>query len=99
MATRMRSLAKTITYRLSGSLITASITLLVTNKLTLAIGLGITEVTIKLFFYYIHERLWDNFNWGKTELSSEQLPKAHLDNFVNDSTIPCPLKQESGLQV
>jgi uncharacterized membrane protein len=73
MATRLRSFTKAITYRLSGSCITAAITFWATGKLDLALGVGLADVTSKLIFYYIHERLWDHFNWGRVEASSDRV--------------------------
>jgi uncharacterized membrane protein len=73
MATRLRSVAKTITYRLSGSCITAAITMWATEKIDLALGVGLIDVTSKLLFYYLHERVWDHIRWGQGAL-----PNAHV---------------------
>lgn len=66
-ATRLRSFAKTLTYRISGSVITAAITLWATKQLDLALGVGLLDVTSKLVFYYLHERLWDHIMWGRVQ--------------------------------
>ncbi|PIT86041.1 MAG: hypothetical protein COU33_05345 [Candidatus Magasanikbacteria bacterium CG10_big_fil_rev_8_21_14_0_10_43_6] len=38
---------------------------LFTKELTLSLQVGVLEVTSKMIFYYIHERVWDRMGWGK----------------------------------
>lgn len=62
-----RSIAKTITWRLTGSGSTFLISWLITGNLAIASTiLGIHFVTNTLL-YFIHERVWNKIDWGKYE--------------------------------
>ena len=70
-----RSLMKTISWRLIASATTFSITLVVfllklgDTDTTMLLGtvtlITILDMIAKLIFYYLHERLWTNIEWGK----------------------------------
>ncbi len=62
-----RSLLKSISWRIIGTLDTIIISYLITGKLTLAFSIGIIEVITKTIFYIIHERMWNKITWGKNE--------------------------------
>ncbi|MFH1590505.1 MAG: DUF2061 domain-containing protein [archaeon] len=64
--THGRSIAKAITWRLTASLTTATVTFVLTGDFMLSIGVGSIAGLIKLFLYYIHERVWNRVRWGKT---------------------------------
>ena len=55
---RLRSLLKAISYRIIGTLTTASVALAVTGDATTAIAIGTVEPVAKIVIYYVHERLW-----------------------------------------
>lgn len=65
VVTRLRSLIKALTYRISGSFITGIITYFATDKIELALGIGFFDIFLKIIFYYLHERLWDKIQWGR----------------------------------
>lgn len=60
------SLAKAVSWRLTGSLDTLIITFLVTGKLKWAFTISGVELFTKIFLYYVHERMWHKIAWGKT---------------------------------
>ncbi|MGB1269104.1 MAG: DUF2061 domain-containing protein [Flavobacteriaceae bacterium] len=60
-----RSLLKTISWRVIGTLDTVIISWLITGALTLAFSIGAIELVSKMILYFFHERLWNNINWGK----------------------------------
>ena len=60
---RIRHIAKTITWRLIASITTFSLVYLVTGDIEKATGLMAVEIVIKLLLYYVHERAW--FKYGK----------------------------------
>jgi uncharacterized membrane protein len=62
-----RSLAKAITWRITGTLDTFLLTLLITGKLSFALSISATELFTKIFLYYGHERVWERISWGKKE--------------------------------
>jgi len=65
VASRLRSLTKAITYRISGSIITCAIAYVATDEIAVALSVGIFDILIKIMFYYLHERFWDGIQWGR----------------------------------
>lgn len=59
-----RSVAKSITWRIIGTLDTMLISWVVTGKLILAISIGSIELGTKMVLYVLHERAWERINWG-----------------------------------
>lgn len=55
---RLRSLLKAITYRITGTVTTAAIVLIVTGELAVAAAVGVVEPVAKIVIYYLHERAW-----------------------------------------
>ena len=60
-----RSIAKAISWRIIATLTTVTIVYILTGKLTLAMEVGIFDVTSKILFYYLHERGWEKISWGQ----------------------------------
>ncbi len=56
--TPLRSLLKAVTYRITGTVATASIAFVVTGDATTALAIGTVEPVVKLLIYYLHERAW-----------------------------------------
>lgn len=55
---RLRSLLKAVTYRITGTLTTAVIVFAVTGELAIAFAVGFIEPAAKIVIYYLHERAW-----------------------------------------
>lgn len=64
-----RSIIKTITWRVLGTLITTSVVYILTRKFVLSLSVGGLDATLKLVFYYLHERAWNEIKWGKMQNS------------------------------
>tara|TARA_B100000809_G_scaffold266786_1_gene331565 strand:- start:4258 stop:4512 length:255 start_codon:yes stop_codon:yes gene_type:complete len=60
-----RSIAKTISWRLIGTLDTILISWLITGTLELAFSIGLIELVTKMGLYFFHERAWNKIKWGK----------------------------------
>ncbi|MDG1778301.1 MAG: DUF2061 domain-containing protein [Flavobacteriaceae bacterium] len=60
-----RSLLKTISWRVIGTLDTILISWLITGEMTLALSIGTIELITKMILYFFHERLWNQIKWGK----------------------------------
>lgn len=58
-----KSLVKSISWRVLGTLDTIVISWILTGELTLALSIGSIEVFTKLFLYYAHERFWNIIKW------------------------------------
>ena len=55
---RLRSVAKALTWRITATLTTAIIAFLVTGELGTAVAIGGIEFFAKFVIYYAHERAW-----------------------------------------
>ncbi len=60
-----RSLIKTISWRITGSIDTVIISLIITGDLSIATTIGFVEVFTKMILYFIHERVWNRISYGK----------------------------------
>ena len=60
-----RSLLKSISWRIIGTLDTIIISYVITGKIAFALSIGAIELVTKMILYVVHERLWDKVNWGK----------------------------------
>jgi len=60
-----RSIVKSISWRIIGTLDTIFISWIVTGKLTLAFSIGLIELITKMILYFLHERIWNTIKWGK----------------------------------
>jgi uncharacterized membrane protein len=63
--TPKRSLAKTISWRITGSTATFFIAYFMTGDFTVAGIIGITQMIFNTVLYYVHERIWNNIVWGR----------------------------------
>ncbi|WP_430410077.1 DUF2061 domain-containing protein [Kordia sp.] len=61
----LRSLVKSISWRLIGTLDTVLISWLITGTLTVAFAIGSVEMVTKMILYFFHERIWNSIKWGK----------------------------------
>ena len=68
MQTHARSLAKAISWRVTGTLDTMLISLVITGSLRLAAAIGLTEVATKSLLYYLHERAWLKVPFGRRRM-------------------------------
>lgn len=64
VATRRRSIAKTISWRVLGSLDTMLLGYLFTSSVAIAGSIASAEVITKVVLYYLHERGWAHIKWG-----------------------------------
>jgi uncharacterized membrane protein len=63
--TAVRSLAKAISWRVTGTADTFLISWLITGQILLASGIAMTEIITKIFLFWLHERVWNKVLWGK----------------------------------
>ncbi len=55
---RLRSLLKALTYRITGTITTALLVLFLTGEWGIALAVGALEPLVKIAIYYLHERAW-----------------------------------------
>ena len=61
--TKKRTMAKTITWRITASLTTFLIAWILTGDILVGASIGSIEAIAKIFLYYFHERIWINVGW------------------------------------
>jgi uncharacterized membrane protein len=61
----IRSLAKAISWRVTGTIDTFIISWIITGHALLASGIAFTEIMTKIFLFWFHERVWNKISWGK----------------------------------
>jgi uncharacterized membrane protein len=63
----LRSLVKTVSWRITGSSATFAIAYVLTGDFAVASVIGVTQMISNTVLYYFHERVWNKVSWGKTE--------------------------------
>ena len=63
-----RSAAKAVTWRLTGSIDTFILSLLITGNVKIAGSISLVEVVTKVLLFYCHERAWALIAWGKSKV-------------------------------
>jgi len=61
----IRSVLKSISWRLVGTLDTILISWIITGEVATAISIGGVELVTKMMLYFFHERIWNTIKWGK----------------------------------
>lgn len=69
----IRSMAKAITWRAGGTVVTFAIVWIMTRRLELAAQIGLLDTTIKIGAFYIHERIWNRVSFGKSKPPEYQI--------------------------
>lgn len=62
---KSRTIAKTLSWRVSSVILTTAIVYIFTRKLILAISIGGIDIIAKTAIYYLHERIWNKVNYGR----------------------------------
>jgi uncharacterized membrane protein len=64
----IKSILKSVSWRVVGTLDTMVISYFITGKVTIALSIGSVEVFSKTVLYYFHERLWAHIHRIKLKL-------------------------------
>ncbi len=67
MIQRKRHIAKTLTWRIVGTIDTMIIGYLITGDIKMGLSIGGVEVFSKMILYYLHERVWYTSKFGVNE--------------------------------
>ena len=73
METHVRSIIKTLSWRLLATAITFSVSWILTRRITLAVEIGLADTLLKLGVYYSHERIWNRVSFGKPKPPEYQI--------------------------
>ncbi|MGB6328512.1 MAG: DUF2061 domain-containing protein [Halarcobacter sp.] len=68
-----RSIVKTISWRVVGTLDTIAVSYFITSSFVMAASIGSIEVVTKMFLYYFHERGWNKISLGKIKQPDYQI--------------------------
>lgn len=61
----LRSILKTVSWRIVGTVDTIAISWLLTGAIETALAIGSVELVTKMILYFGHERLWNMISFGK----------------------------------
>jgi uncharacterized membrane protein len=64
---RLRSLAKALSWRAGGFVFMCALAWLVTKDAQAAATIGIVDLVAKIGLYYLHERMWERVEFGRAE--------------------------------
>ena len=73
METKLRSVAKTISYRVGGTFVTAGVAFLITKRPEAAIQIGLADTLAKFVVFYLHERAWNKIPFGRPKPPEYQI--------------------------
>lgn len=73
MESTRRSIAKAISYRIIGTLTTATVVFAVFDRLEMAAAVGLLDTLFKIFVYIGHERLWNRIPYGREQRQPEYI--------------------------
>ena len=73
MESHFRSIAKAVTWRAGGTIVTFAVVWIVTRKRELAAQICILDKAIKIGAFYAHERIWNRLNFGKRKPPEYQI--------------------------
>jgi uncharacterized membrane protein len=83
----IKSLMKSISWRIVGTIDTMIISYMITGKITVALSIGSVEVLSKTILYYFHERLWAHIHKIKLKLWIKSNGRQYEVKGVERSTI------------
>jgi uncharacterized membrane protein len=66
-----RSIAKAVSWRITGSADTFVLSFIFTGSVKLAGSIAIAEMATKTLLYYLHERAWSAIRWNQRGQSAD----------------------------
>jgi uncharacterized membrane protein len=67
-----RHIAKTVSWRIIGTIDTMVLGFLITGDLTMALSIGGLEVFTKMILYFLHERIWYKIPFGVSKRAKSE---------------------------
>ena len=61
----VRSLVKTISWRLTGTFCTFLISFIILGDITASSTIALIQLIFNTVMFYIHERIWNIIKWGR----------------------------------
>lgn len=72
---RKRHIAKTVTWRIVGTLDTMILAWIISGNPMTGLKIGVIEVFTKMLLYYFHERVWYNFDYGLEQRRTHEIKR------------------------
>jgi uncharacterized membrane protein len=82
----IKSLMKSVSWRIVGTIDTMIISYFITGRVTIAISIGSVEVITKTILYYFHERFWAHIHKIKLNLQIKPNGKKYEVKRAQGST-------------
>ena len=60
-----RSIIKSISYRIVGTLLTFITSWVLTGNLFVSVTIGVVDTIVKLVAFFLHERAWEYIKYGR----------------------------------
>jgi uncharacterized membrane protein len=80
--THVRTLTKTILYRILGTLGVMAIAYIMFNSVEVALKIGLAAVVLGSAIYYLHDRLWLLLNWKRNEKGEDSIFRSILKTVL-----------------
>ena len=68
-----RSIVKSLTWRVIAFVTTTVVVYIYTKDIKESLVIGVGANAIKIFLYYIHERIWNRVEFGRKKLPEYQI--------------------------
>ena len=65
MDTVVRSIAKTLSWRLTGTFCTFLISFIILGDIATSSTIALIQLIFNTIMFYIHERIWNIIKWGR----------------------------------
>lgn len=75
MEKRIRTLSKTLSWRIVATSTTVALVFLLSNNVVLSASVGSLEALVKTIVYYFHERVWNASNFGREHPAADFVQK------------------------
>jgi uncharacterized membrane protein len=76
--THLRTVAKTIAYRIGAMISIMAIAYFIFNDLAIAGGMGMMVILLGTTLYYLHDRIWLFFGWNRDNEGKDGLTRSTL---------------------
>ncbi len=73
MEQHKRTIVKTITWRIIALSVTIIVVYAYSGDVKASLVIGVTANFLKMFFYYIHERVWNRVQFGRIKPPEYQI--------------------------
>ena len=78
---RIRSIVKTLTWRVTGSFATFLIAWIIGGDLAVAGTIAVIQIIANTILYYCHERVWNLISWGRINTATKEIDACNLQKI------------------